>query len=124
LDGLSIEQTAQLLRQSWSDIRQALLARRYRPSSVRKVWIPKPDGSQRELGIPTAVDRLIQQTLLQVLQPLIASTSSERSHVFRPGRRSMVQVEGKLRPCVQGLNLENAVDRFEPAGNPDVSSSL
>ena len=88
VDGLNIEQTAQALRTSWPDIRQALLAGRYRPSPVRKVLIPKPDGSQRELGIPTVTDRLIQQALLQVLQPLIDPTFSEHSHGFRPGRRA------------------------------------
>jgi RNA-directed DNA polymerase len=82
VDGLSIEQTAQLLRQSWPDIRQALLAGSYRPSPVRKVMIPKPDGSQRELGIPTVTDRLIQQALLQVLQPLTDPTFSDHSHGF------------------------------------------
>lgn len=88
VDGLDIEQTAQVIRQKWSDIRQALLAGSYRPSPVRKVMIPKPDGSQRELGIPTVLDRLIQQALLQVLQPLIDPTFSEHSHGFRPGRRA------------------------------------
>ena len=88
VDGLNIEQTAQALRTRWPDIRQALLAGRYRPSPVRKVLIPKPDGSQRELGIPTVTDRLIQQALLQVLQPLIDPTFSEHSHGFRPGRRA------------------------------------
>ncbi|MDP3346234.1 MAG: group II intron reverse transcriptase/maturase, partial [Hydrogenophaga sp.] len=88
VDGLDIEQTAQVIRTSWSDIRQALLAGHYRPSPVRKVMIPKPDGSQRELGIPTVLDRLIQQALLQVLQPLIDPTFSEHSHGFRPGRRA------------------------------------
>ncbi|WP_254051062.1 reverse transcriptase domain-containing protein, partial [Zoogloea sp. LCSB751] len=88
VDGLDIEQTAEVLRTSWSDIRQALLQGRYRPSPVRKVLIPKPDGSQRELGIPTVLDRLIQQSLLQVLQPLIDPTFSEHSHGFRPGRRA------------------------------------
>ena len=88
VDGLNIEQTAQALRTRWPDIRQALLAGRYRPSPVRKVMIPKPDGNQRELGIPTVTDRLIQQALLQVLQPLIDPTFSEHSHGFRPGRRA------------------------------------
>lgn len=88
VDGLSVEQTAQQLRQSWPEIRQALLAGSYRPSPVRKVMIPKPGGSQRELGIPTVTDRLIQQALLQVLQPLIDPTFSEHSHGFRPGRRA------------------------------------
>ena len=87
-DGLDIEQTAELLRSRWPDIRQALLQGHYRPSPVRKVMIPKPDGSQRELGIPTVTDRLIQQALLQVLQPIIDPTFSEHSHGFRPGRRA------------------------------------
>lgn len=88
VDGLDIEQTAHLLRTSWPQTRQALLAGKYRPQPVRRVMIPKPDGSQRELGIPTVLDRLIQQALLQVLQPLIDPTFSEHSHGFRPGRRA------------------------------------
>ncbi len=66
-DGLDIEQTAQWLRANWPQTRRALLAGTYRPQPVRRVMIPKPDGSQRELGIPTVLDRLIQQALLQVL---------------------------------------------------------
>jgi RNA-directed DNA polymerase len=88
VDGLGIEQTAEMLRTRWTDIRRALLTGRYRPAPVRRVMTPKPDGSQRELGIPTVVDRLIQQALLQVLQPLIDPTFSEHSHGFRPGRRA------------------------------------
>ena len=88
VDGLDIEQTGELLRTSWLQTRQALLAGTYRPLPVRKVMIPKPDGSQRELGIPTVLDRLIQQALLQVLQPLIDPTFSDHSHGFRPGRRA------------------------------------
>ena len=88
VDGLDIEHTHRLLQTRWPQIRQALLAGQYRPSPVRRVMIPKPDGSQRELGIPTVTDRLIQQALLQVLQPLIDPTFSDHSHGFRPGRNA------------------------------------
>ena len=88
VDGLGIDQTARFLKSVWPDIRDRLLRGTYRPSPVRRVTIPKPDGGQRELGIPTVTDRLIQQALLQVLQPLLDPTFSEHSYGFRPGRRA------------------------------------
>ena len=88
VDGLSIEQTALHLKTAWPEIRERLLRGTYRPSPVRWVAIPKPDGGERELGIPTVTDRLIQQALLQVLQPILDPTFSEHSYGFRPERRA------------------------------------
>lgn len=117
VDGLGIEQTAALLRTRWSQTRQALLSGQYRPQPVRRVMIPKPDGSQRELGIPTVLDRLIQLALLQVLQPLIDPSFSEHSHGFRPGRRAHDAVKA-ARAYVQSgkrvvvdVDLEKFFDR-------------
>lgn len=122
VDGLSIEHTAQLLRQNWPEIRQALLWGRYRPSPVRKVLIPKPDGSQRELGIPTVLDRLIQQALLQVLQPLIDPTFSEHSHGFRPGRRATDAVKAARAYVQSGKRVVVDVDlaKFFDRVNHDI----
>lgn len=79
VDGRDIEQTTQRLRTAWPEIGQQLLQGTYRPGPVRRVTIPKPDGGERELGIPTVTDRLIQQALLQVLQPLLDPTFSDFS---------------------------------------------
>ena len=85
VDGRTVQETGDYLKSAWPDIRRRLFDGSYRPDPVRRVGIPKPGGGVRELGIPTVVDRLIQQALLQVLQPLIDPTFSAHSHGFRPG---------------------------------------
>ena len=122
VDGLDIEATAQTLRTRWTDIRRKLLAGHYRPEPVRKVMIPKPDGSQRELGIPTVTDRLIQQALLQVLQPLIDPTFSEHSHGFRPGRRAHDAVKAARSYVQEGKRVVVDVDlsKFFDRVNHDI----
>ncbi|MGV1352858.1 group II intron reverse transcriptase/maturase [Klebsiella pneumoniae] len=122
VDGLDIEQTHRLLHTKWPQIRQELLAGKYRPMPVRRVMIPKPDGSQRELGIPSVVDRLIQQALLQVLQPLIDPTFSEHSHGFRPGRSAHDAVKAARAYVQSGKRVVVDVDlaKFFDRVNHDI----
>lgn len=122
VDGLDIQQTGQLLQTSWPEIRSQILAGKYRPMPVRKVLIPKPDGSQRELGIPTVLDRLIQQALLQVLQPLIDPTFSEHSHGFRPGRRAHDAVKAARSHVQSGKRVVVDIDlsKFFDRVNHDI----
>ena len=88
VDGLTVKELPAYLTQHWSAIREQLLTGRYQPSAVQRVEIPKPGGGVRTLGIPTVLDRFIQQAVLQVLQPIIDPTFSESSYGFPPGRRA------------------------------------
>jgi RNA-directed DNA polymerase len=117
VDGRTVHDTGEHLKAAWPDIRQSLLDGGYRPSAVRRVGIPKPGGGMRELGIPTVVDRLIQQALLQVLQPIIDPTFSEHSYGFRPGRSAHAAVLKAQQYVQQGhevvvdVDLEKFFDR-------------
>ena len=93
VDGMDIVQTGRHLASAWPQIKTELLAGTYRPAPTRRLSIPKPQGGTRELGIPTCTDRLIQQALLQVLQPMIDPSFSESSYGFRPGRRATNAVQ-------------------------------
>ena len=122
VDGRTVQDTAQYLKTAWPRIRAQLLDGSYRPEPVRRVGIPKPGGGQRELGIPTVVDRLIQQALLQVLQPLIDPTFSEHSHGFRPGRSAHTAVSEAKRHVQAGYRVVVDVDleKFFDRVNHDI----
>lgn len=88
IDGMTVEELPDYLREHWPALREQLLAGRYQPQAVQRRAIPKSGGGVRELGIPTVLDRLIQQALLQILQPVIDPSFSRHSYGFRPGRRA------------------------------------
>ena len=88
IDGMTVEQLEPHLYEHWQAIREQLLTGTYQPSVVRQHQIPKGGGGGRTLGIPTVLDRFIQQAVLQVLQPQFDPTFSESSYGFRPGRRA------------------------------------
>jgi RNA-directed DNA polymerase len=117
IDGMTVEQLSVHLRAHWPRLREELLSGRYQPQPVRRVAIPKPGGGERELGIPTVLDRFIQQALLQVLQPLFDPTFSDASYGFRPGRsahdavlRAQAYVQ-EGRSIVVDIDLEKFFDR-------------
>jgi group II intron reverse transcriptase/maturase len=88
IDGMTVDELVPYLHDHWATIREQLLAGHYQPCAVRQHLIPKADGRMRMLGIPTVLDRFIQQAVLQVLQPRFDPTFSESSYGFRPGRRA------------------------------------
>ena len=88
VDGMKVEELLAYLKQHGSQIKQYLLEGKYRPQPVRRVEIPKPEGGVRLLGVPTVVDRLIQQAIAQVLTPVFEREFSVHSYGFRPGRGS------------------------------------
>jgi len=86
IDKMSVDQLKPYLAEHWAEIKESLLRGEYKPRAVRVVFIPKPKGGQRQLGIPTVLDRLIQQAFHQVLNPLFDPTFSENSYGFRKGK--------------------------------------
>jgi RNA-directed DNA polymerase len=117
VDGLTVAEFKPWLQAHWKSVRQALLAGEYMPAAVRKVDIPKPQGGVRTLGIPTVLDRLIQQALHQVLQPLFEPEFSESSYGFRPGRNAHQAVKAARSYVADGkrwvvdIDLEKFFDR-------------
>jgi group II intron reverse transcriptase/maturase len=117
LDGMTVDQLEPYLREHWPALREQLLRGSYQPSAVRRHEIPKSDGGVRMLGLPTVLDRFVQQLLLQVLQPMCDPTFSEHSHGFRPGRgahdavRKAQQYLPDGRHWVVDVDLEKFFDR-------------
>src|SRR5579863_2108985 len=117
VDGMTVQQLPEYLKQHWPVIREQLLRGTYKPQPVKRVEIPKPDGGIRKLGIPTVLDRFIQQAVMQVLQRRWDRTFSEHSYGFRPGRSAHQAVEQAQKYIAEGyrwvvdLDLEKFFDR-------------
>jgi RNA-directed DNA polymerase len=117
MDGMTVQQLPEHLKQHWPAIRDQLLSGAYVPQPVKRVEIPKPDGGVRKLGIPTVLDRFIQQAVMQVLQRRWDRTFSDYSHGFRPGRSAHQAVEAAQQYIAAGyrwvvdLDLEKFFDR-------------
>jgi group II intron reverse transcriptase/maturase len=113
---MSVDELPGYLRRAWLEIREQLLSETYVPSPVRAVYLPKPGGGTRMLGIPTVFDRLIAQAILQVLVPIFDPGFSERSYGFRPGRSAHQALEQACRDIADGyrwvvnLDLEKFFD--------------
>ena len=122
IDKMSIEEFPGFAREHWDDIRESLLAGTYQPSPVRRVEIPKSTGGTRPLGIPTVLDRVIQQAMYQVLMPIFDPDFSEQSYGFRPGKSAHDAVR-KLREYIRE-GYRTAVDldlsKFFDTVNHDV----
>jgi RNA-directed DNA polymerase len=110
IDGVTVKQLPSLLKARWPEIEEQLLQGRYQPQPVRRVQIPKPTGGMRNLGIPTTIDRVIQQAILQRLQPLWDPTFSEHSYGFRPGRSAHQAVAQAQAYVIEGYRFVVDID--------------
>lgn len=117
VDGMTVKELPGYLQKNWTKIREQLLGATYKPQLVRRVEIPKSDGGKRQLGIPTVIDRLIQQSLLQVLQRRWDHEFSQHSHGFRPGRNAHGAIKEAKKYVEEGyqyvvdIDLEKFFDR-------------
>jgi RNA-directed DNA polymerase len=117
IDGMTVKQLTDYLKEHWPAIREQLLNGTYKPQPVRRVEIPKPDGGVRQLGIPTVLDRMVQQAVMQVLQRRWDAKFSEHSYGFRPGRSAHQAIAKAQKYIAEGrgwvvdLDLEKFFDR-------------
>lgn len=126
VDGMTARDLREFLKGNWVAIRAKILDGTYRPQPARRVEIPKPGGGVRILGIPTAVDRLIQQAMLQTMSPIFDPTFSEHSFGFRPGRGAHNAVKAALNYQKQGYHFVVDIDleKFFDHVNHDILMNL
>jgi len=102
VDGMELEGLPEYIRENWNGIKEQIRERKYKPQPVRRVEIPKPDGSRRKLGIPTVMDRVIQQGIAQVLIPMCEPLFSANSYGFRPNRSCGMAIRELLKFLNEG----------------------
>lgn len=126
VDGMTVDELGNWLVHNWEAVRESIREGSYRPSAVRMVEIPKPRGGTRMLGIPTVLDRLIQQSILQVLQPSLDPTFSQGSFGFRPGRSAHQALERARGHIGAGFRwvVDLDLERFFDLVNHDVLMCL
>lgn len=122
IDGMTVDLLESHLRKAWPALKNELLTGEYKPQPIRRVDIPKPDGGTRMLGIPTVVDRLVQQALLQVLTPIYDPTFSSGSYGFRPGKSAHQALESARQYVAAGYNwvLDLDLEKFFDRVNHDI----
>ena len=108
---MTCEEVKEYLKVHGNEIRNQILSRKYQPLPVKRVEIPKPSGGIRKLGVPTIVDRIIQQAMVQKLSPIFEPLFSEYSYGFRPNRRCQNAIDRALELINQGLRVDS---RFRP----------
>jgi len=110
IDGMTVDALPDYLKAKWPELREQLFSGKYQPAAVKQQLIPKGNGGMRQLGIPTVLDRFIQQALLQVLQPIFDPGFSSHSHGFRPGKRAHDAIVEAQRYIQQGSKWVVDVD--------------
>ncbi len=122
VDGMSTDELRSYLRGNWETLKAQLEQGTYKPKPVRRVQIPKPNGGKRGLGIPTVLDRFIQQAILQVLTPIFDPMFSARSYGFRPGRSAHQAVKQAKEYVQQGywFVVDTDLEKFFDTVNHDI----
>lgn len=126
VDGISVDQTKSYVKENWKRIRKEIIKREYKPQPVLRVEIPKPSGGMRKLGIPTVMDRIIQQAIVQVISPVVDKHFSENSYGFRPGRKAEMAITKSLEYLNDGYEwvVDIDLEKFFDTVNQDKLMSL
>jgi RNA-directed DNA polymerase len=122
VDDMTVDELEPYLKEEWPRIRKELLEGRYKPKAVLRVKIPKPDGGERPLGIPTVVDRLIQQAMHQAISPIFERNFSESNYGYRPGRNAQQAVEAARQYVERGRRwvVDIDLEKFFDTVNHDI----